>query len=71
MRAGLISLFIFLILISMVSAITESKEGIGLMLLGDVGRAGSPVDDWLDQDLIIDYFEIPMAQKLLSDKELV
>lgn len=71
MRAESISLFIFLILIPMVSALTESKEGIGLMLLGDVGRAGSPVDDWLDQDLIIDYFEIPMAQKSLSDKELV
>jgi hypothetical protein len=26
-------------------------------------------DNWLDQDLIIDYFEIPMAQRSLTDKE--
>ncbi len=48
----------------------ESQEGIGLMLLGDVGTLGSPVNDWLDQDLIIDYFQIPLAQKALTEKEL-
>ncbi len=50
--------------------VAESREGIGLMLLGDVGKLGSPVNDWLEKDFIIDYFEIPLAQKALSEKEL-
>jgi len=59
------------VLLMMVMApVAESQEGIGLMLLGDVGMLGSPVNDWLDQDLVIDYFEIPLAQKPLSETEL-
>jgi hypothetical protein len=42
-----------------------------MMLLGDVGRGGSPINDWLDEDLIIDYFEIPMAQRQMPDKDLI
>ena len=42
-----------------------------MMLLGDVGRGGSPINDWLEQDLIIDFFEIPMAQRQMPDKDLI
>jgi len=60
----------FLLLASSSYAIANRAGDISLMLLGDVGRLGSPIDDWLDQDLVIDYFEIPMAQTHLSQSEL-
>lgn len=52
-------------------AIPELEGGIGMLLLGDVGYSGSPINHWLAQDLIIDYFEIPMAQRQMPDKDLV
>jgi hypothetical protein len=62
---------VFLLLAPGAFGVREGGQGIGMMLLGDVGRGGSPIDDWLDQDLIIDYFEIPMAQRQLPDKDLI
>ena len=59
-----------ILLVPSVFSVTEMHDRIGLLLLGDVGRLGSPIDDWLDQDLIIDYFEIPMAQTALSEHDL-
>ncbi len=64
-------MLVLLIVIPVGKCLTNLEGGIGLLLLGDVGRAGSPINDWLDQDLIIDYFEIPMAQRSLSEAELV
>ena len=61
---------ILVLLLPCASSVSEVSGRIGLMLLGDVGRLGSPIDDWLDQDLIIDYFEIPMAQKPMTEQEL-
>ncbi len=71
MNSRTILLALLLITIPAAEAITELDEGIGLMLLGDVGRAGSPINNWLDRDLIIDYFEIPMAQKSMVKEDLI
>lgn len=42
---------------------SESDTGdIRLLLLGDVGYYGSPVNTWLEEDLIIEYTHLPLAQ---------
>ncbi len=70
-RSAVIAVSLFLLIPLSCHALTEDDGSLGLLLLGDVGASGSPVDFWLERDLIIDYFSIPMAQKSLPEKELI
>ena len=53
-----ILLLSLILLIPATLGLRELREGIGMMLLGDVGRGGSPINDWLEQHPKIKIFDI-------------
>ncbi len=70
MDARITILILIMLIIPISQALTGIQDSIGMVLLGDVGRGGSPLIHWLDRGLIIDYFEIPMAQSPIPESEL-